>query len=224
MTPTTDTDWTSSFAELGDLSAAERAALREQAQAVTLPAETVVFAPGKKPDSFLLLLDGTVRVQQTAANGREIILYRVSGGESCIMTTACLLSDETYLAEGVTETTVTAIALPRAEFDRLMAQSAAFRRFIFTKYASRMVDLQKLVEGIAFERIGKRLAQKLLDLADRDGILAMTHQELAAELGTAREVVSRRLKQFADQGLVQAQRGATRITDAPGLRRIAETD
>ena len=171
-----DLAWTLRFAELQDLAQEDLSALARHAQTVQLPAGYAVFAPGKKPESFLLLLEGTVRVQQTAASGREIILYRVSGGESCIMTTACLLSDESYLAEGITETPVTAVAIPKSEFDRLMADSSAFRRLVFSRYASRMVALQRLVEDVAFERMDKRLAHKLLELADSKGNLEMTHQ------------------------------------------------
>lgn len=217
-----ETAWTSRFAELQELAQEDLDALVSHAQTVRLPAGQAVFAPGKKPDSFLLLLEGTVRVQQTAASGREIILYRVTGGESCIMTTACLLSDEDYLAEGVTETAVTAVAVPKTEFDQLMARSSAFRRLVFSKYASRMVDLQRLVENVAFERIDKRLAHKLLELAGDGGELEMTHQALATELGTAREVVSRVLKRFADRGLVGIGRGATRIVDREGLQKISQ--
>ncbi len=224
MSVLNETAWTSRFAELRGLAPEDLRLLETQARKVELPAGQVVFAPGKKPDSFLLLLDGVVRVQQTAASGREIILFRVSGGESCIMTTACLLSDEDYVAEGVTETAVTAVALPKPQFDQLMARSTGFRRLVFSRYATRMMDLQRLVESVAFERLDKRLAHKLLQLAGDDGVLEMTHQALAVELGTAREVVSRVLKQFAERGLVDMGRGATRITDRAALLSIAEKE
>ena len=224
MTEPTNVEWVSRFAELRELSPQDLDELVSHAQIVTLPQGQTVFAPGMKPSSFLLLLDGTVRVQQTASSGREIILYRVTGGESCIMTTACLLSDENYLAEGVTETPVTAVAVPKAPFDALMAHSPAFRRLVFSKYASRMVDLQRLVEKVAFERMDKRLAQTLLALTDDRGELAMTHQALAVELGTAREVVSRVMKQFESHGWVDIRRGETRIVDREALRRLAELD
>ena len=128
-----DSDWLSRFAELADLDAESRRLLESRAKIVEIGAGHTVFAPGKMPEAFLLLLDGAVRVQQVGESGREIVLYRVSGGESCIMTTACLLSDESYQAEGVTETDVRAVALARNDFDDLMARSAGFRRFVFTK-------------------------------------------------------------------------------------------
>lgn len=213
--------WTSRFAELAAVGAGDRAFLESHSQVVRLGAQQRVFAPGKHPEAFLLVLEGTVRVQQVGATGREIILYRVSGGESCIMTTACLLSDEEYLAEGITETPVTAVALPRADFDDLIARSPAFRRLVFSKYASRITRLMELVEDVAFERIEKRLARKLLELSHGGRTLDLTHQSLAVELGTAREVVSRHMKRFAEQGLVGTTRGHIEIVDAAALADLA---
>lgn len=215
-------EWIARFEELSELDAGDRAFLASRARIVELGAGTRVFAPGKKPDAFLLLLDGTVRVQQVGATGREIVLYRVSGGESCVMTTACLLSDEAYLAEGVTETPVTAVALSRDDFDALIGRSPAFRRLVFTKYASRMTRLMEIVEDVAFERIDKRLARKLLELSRGGRVLDITHQSLAVELGTAREVVSRHMKRFAAQGLISTSRGHIEIVDSESLAELAE--
>lgn len=214
-------EWIDRFPGLADLTPAERRLLAQRAQVISLPAQTTIFAPGLPAESFLLVLDGTVRVQQVSGGGREIVLYRVSGGESCIMTTACLLAQDTYNAEGITETAIDAVALPRAAFDELMGRSAEFRRFVFADYASRLTDLLHVVEEVAFERIDKRLAQKLIDRADAEGLLGATHQELAVELGTAREVVSRHLKEFQRRGWLELARGALRLTDRSALQRLA---
>ena len=217
-------DWIPLFPELATLTPAEQQLITERAQVVSLPAGKTVFAPGMPAESFLLLLDGTVRVQQVSAGGREIVLYRVTGGESCIMTTACLLSQDTYNAEGVTETPVQAVAIPRAAFDELMARSAEFRRFVFGNYSSRITDLLHVVEEVAFERIDKRLAQKLLQRADVEGRLNATHQDLAVELGTAREVVSRHLKEFQRRGWLELTRGQIGLGDPGALERLAAGD
>jgi CRP/FNR family transcriptional regulator, anaerobic regulatory protein len=214
-------DWIARFPDLDRLTAAEQQLLAERAQLVALPAQTTIFAPGQPAENFLLLLDGRVRVQQVSAGGREIVLYRVAGGESCIMTTACLLSQDAYNAEGVTETPVTAVAVPRATFDDLMARSAGFRRFVFAHYANRITDLLQVVEEVAFERIDKRLAQRLLALADDEGQLSATHQELATELGSAREVVSRHLKEFQRRGWLEPARGRIHLADRGALERLA---
>jgi CRP/FNR family transcriptional regulator len=214
--------WTSRFQELSELGADDRSFLETHARTVELGPDQRVFAPGKKPDAFLLLLAGTVRVQQVGVTGREIILYRVSGGESCIMTTACLLSDEDYLAEGVTETPVTAVALAKDSFDTLIARSPAFRRLVFNKYASRMTRLMELVEDVAFQSIDTRLARKLLELSHGGVVLDITHQSLAVELGTAREVVSRHIKGLSARGLLNASRGHIEILDRGALGDLAE--
>jgi CRP/FNR family transcriptional regulator, anaerobic regulatory protein len=214
-------DWITRFPELAKLTPAEQKLVAERAQVVRLPAQTTIFAPGMPAENFLLVLDGTVRVQQVSSGGREIVLYRVEGGESCIMTTACLLSQDTYNAEGITETPVDAVAVPKAAFDELLARSAEFRRFVFSDYASRITDLLHVVEEVAFERIDKRLAQKLLERADAGGRLGATHQELAVELGTAREVVSRHLKEFQRRGWLALTRGEVQLTDRAGLEQLA---
>lgn len=215
-------DWTWRFDELDALDEADRDFLRKHARRVQLPAQARVFAPGQHPDAFLLVLEGQVCVHQYSASGREIVLYRVNGGESCIMTTACLLSDEDYLAEGITETPVTALALARADFDALVGRSPAFRRLVFSRYASRVTRLMALLEDLAFERLDKRLARKLLELSAAKPLVDTTHQALAVELGSAREVVSRHMKDFVRRGLVSTARGHVRIVDRAGLQAIAE--
>lgn len=214
-------EWIDQFPDLAALPAADRAILTGNAQAVTLPPGTTVFAPGHAAESFLLVLDGTVRVQQTSASGREIVLYRVSGGETCIMTTACLLSDEMYSAEGVTETEVHAVALPKGAFEEALARSAGFRRVVFAEYSHRISDVMHVVEEVAFERLDKRLAQRLLSLSPSSDVLTTTHQELATELGTAREVVGRQLKELQRRGYVSLARGSISITDRDGLGTLA---
>lgn len=216
-------DWTADFQELSRLEQADRTFLLDRARVVSLEAGQSVFAPGKKPDAFLLLLEGSVVVHQFGAGGREIVLYRVSGGESCIMTTACLLSDEEYLAEGVTETPVKAVALGRGDFDLLIGRSPGFRRLVFSRYASRVTRLMEVVEDVAFERIDRRLARKLLELADGSGLVNATHQALAVELGSAREVVSRQMKEFAGRGWISSTRGHVSILDAPALEHLAHS-
>ncbi len=214
--------WIDRFPQLSGLSADDRTFLLERAATVTIPAGTTVFAPGLAAESFLLVLEGIVRVQQVSENGREIVLYRVAGGETCIMTTACLLSDESYSAEGVTETDVDAVAIPKAAFEEAIARSPTFRRVIFSDYSHRISDLMHVVEEVAFGRLDKRLAHRLLDRADGNGVVNATHQELAAELGTAREVIGRQLKELERRGWVSITRGHVTLRNSAQLSAIAE--
>ena len=182
---------------------------------------TVLFAPGMEPVNLLLLLAGTVRVQQSSDSGREIVLYRVEAGESCVLTSACLLAQEDYAAEGVAETDVTAVAIPRATFDDLVGRSRQFRDFVFQAYARRMTDLFRVIDEVAFGRIDARLAERLLALARGTGAVQATHQQLAAELGTAREVVSRQLTEFQRRGWIGQSRGLVTLSDPQALAAVA---
>jgi CRP/FNR family transcriptional regulator len=214
-------DWIDRFPGLSKLDAPIRQTLVERSQIVALPAGTVIFGPGKAPENLLLLLEGTVRVQQVSENGREIVLYRVQAGESCVLTTACLLAYEDYLAEGLAETAIQAVAIPRSVFEDLIARSSLFRRFVFTAYSKRITDLFVVIEEVAFKRIDIRLAQKLLELGRSSGHVHLTHQQLATELGSAREVISRQLHEFQRRGWVSATRGDVRLTNSQALEDFA---
>ena len=219
-----DTDWIEQFPGLSRLEPAIRDALNRKSAVVTVREGSVIFGPGKSPENLLLLLEGRVRVQQVSEAGREIVLYRVEAGQSCVLTTACLLAHEGYSAEGVAETDVRAVAIPRTVFDDLIAHSVTFRTFIFTAYSKRITDLFQIIEDIAFQRVDIRLAQKLLDLARGTGQIKATHQQLAAELGTAREVISRQLGEFQRRGWIRQSRGSVELVESDGLERLAALD
>lgn len=216
--------WIERFPGLAKLDPSVRTMLERRSAVISVPRDTVIFGPGKAPENLLLLLEGTVRVQQLAENGREIVLYRVHAGESCVLTTACLLAYEDYSAEGVAETEVRAVAIPRAVFDDLVSNSPEFRNFVFTAYSKRITDLFLVIEEIAFRRMDIRLAQKLLELEKGTGVVHATHQQMAAELGTAREVVSRQLSEFQRREWVAQSRGEIRILDRAAIADLAEKD
>jgi CRP/FNR family transcriptional regulator, anaerobic regulatory protein len=205
------TNWIAAFPGLQTLSPELLKSLTDTAEVVSLPAGTQIFGAGKVPEAYLLLLDGVVRVQQISDSGREIVLYRVSAGESCALTTACLMGYEEYAR---------AVAIPRRTFDDLIARSEAFRRFVFTAFSVRITNLLRVIEDVAFSRIEIRLAQRLLELGGARGHVDLTHQQLAAELGTAREVISRQLNEFQRRGAISTSRGAIDIVDADQLKRL----
>ena len=160
-------------------------------------------------------------MQQVSESGREIVLYRLSAGESCALTTACLMGYEDYLAEAVAETTIRAIAVPRATFDDMIARSPMFRRFVFTAFSARVTDLFRIIDQVAFARMDIRLAQKLIELSHGGTALVATQQQLASELGTAREVVSRLLSEFQRRGWISAARGSMTINDRGALEKLS---
>jgi len=212
---TTHPLWMEAFPTLANAPAATREEIRLAARPAVLPPGHVVFRPGDACPGYLLVEEGSVRVQAVAEDGREILLYRVEAGETCVLTTACLLAGLTYSAEGIAETGVKARLLPAASFDRLMDDWPAFRRFVFDSYGARLTGLMALVSEIAFRRIDVRLAAHLVKLAPQGGPVMRTHQELAVDIGTAREVVSRQLKDFERRGLVVLGRGSIEVR-APG--------
>ncbi len=217
------TEWIDRFEGLRRLPPELRAALVDGSAVVTVPEGTQVFAPGQSADNLLLLLDGTVRVQQKSDTGREVFLYRVHAGESCVLTTACMLAFEEYSADGVAETEVTAVAIPRTTFDDLAARSPVFREFIFKAYSRRITDLFTLIDDIVFQRMDVRLAARLLELAGEGDVVQATHQVLGTELGTAREVISRTLSEFQRRGWVEQSRGELRLVGRTGLERLARS-
>jgi CRP/FNR family transcriptional regulator len=215
------TGWLQHFPALQTIEDPEGLAVLRTANEIRVPSDTTVFHSGDACQNYLLVIEGSVRVQQVSTSGREIVLYRVGPGQSCVLTTTCLLATERYVAEGITETPVHAIAIPAAQFQRGVNASAGFRRFVFAAFGQRLSSLMQLVEEVAFGKLDARLAKRLLTLSDGHPRLAMTHQELAIELGTAREVVSRMLKEFEKQGWVRLQRGILEILDRQALQHLA---
>ena len=196
--------------------------LRARSRLLKVPAGTRVFTPGQRAENMLLLLSGSVRVQQVSDSGREVFLYRVHAGENCVLTTACMLADEAYSAEGIAETEAEALAIPRPVFEDLVGRSPVFRRFVFQTYSRRIADLFGLIDDIVFQRLDVRLAGRILAL-ERDGLIAATHQALAVELGTAREVISRTLGEFQRRGWVGLARGEIRLCDRESLERLSRS-
>ncbi len=202
---------------LDALPAALRAKVLEQAQTVTVPAGAVLFDEHQPCQGFPFILDGGIRVLKPSAGGRELPLYRVLPGESCIITSSCLLGHTDYNARGVTLGETTLVLLPRPIFDELLDQRA-FRDFVFHLFSERIADLMQLIEEVAFRKLDQRLAGLLLG---KGKVVHATHQQLADELGSVREMVSRLLKGFGEQGLVRLGREQVEILDPAGLRRMA---
>ena len=197
-----------------------RAALMRHARLADIAAGSVLFHPGDACSQYMVVLQGAVGVRLLAESGREILLYRVHAGQTCVLTTMALLSGAPYEAQGRADEPVRALALPAAGFEELMEISAAFRRFAFSSLAMRVADLMQLVGQVAFARLDARLAAFLLHHAGADDdTLRMTHQDIAAELGASREAVSRLLKSWERHGWLRLGRGEVRVLNAAALRR-----
>mgnify|MGYP001812732695 CR=1 FL=1 len=214
-------NWQQTFPHLNQVNDAVINDLMNNAGTITMPAKATAFHQGDACSNYLLILSGSIKVMTRAENGREIVLYRLGDGDSCVLTTSCLFGNARYPAEGVSETDVTALAIPADDFHRAIQQSRPFREFVFSSFSSHLGSLISLVEEVAFGRLDIRLARHLLKLAGNHQVLETTHQQLATELGSAREVISRQLKDFESRGWLKLQRGSIEIIDTQSLQKLA---
>ena len=182
-----------------------------------VPAATRLFEEGQACRGFPLVLDGAVQVARGSPGGRQLELYRVAPGELCVVSTAGVTGTRALSAHGVAVEPTELVLLSRAGFERACAHEA-FRRFVFGVFAERLADLMALAEAVAFQRLDQRLAQALLG---RGNPIRSTHQALADELGTVREIVSRLLSRFERSGWVALGRERIELLDAPALRALA---
>jgi len=202
---------------------AAAAALLERLAPAEVPAGAVLFRPGETVKGFVIVLSGRVEVYLTGVSGREILLYEVVPGQSCVQSTLGLMGGEDYSGEAVAREACEIVLVPRDTFLHLMDCDPGFRRFVFAAFAERLQSMMHLLDRVAFQRIETRLAQCLLARAER-GRLKATHAEIAVMIGSAREVVSRRLDALARRGIVAQERGVVRILDAETLAELAELE
>lgn len=199
------------------------APLRSETQSVALDAGQFICMEGSACQSLALVTKGTARVYKMSESGREITLYRVEPGESCILTTSCILGDRSFPAFAVAETAMEARSVPAPTVRAWMAQHADWRTYIFALMAGRLDTVIAILEEVAFRSLDARLAAALMEQANADErgrpVVKTTHEKLAADLGTAREVVSRLLKDLEHDGSVRLRRGIIEIHDETALVR-----
>jgi CRP/FNR family transcriptional regulator, anaerobic regulatory protein len=204
---------------LGELPASQLEDVLGGAAAMRLPAGSIVFDENQACQGFPLVLSGSIRVVKASTSGRELQLYRVGPGESCILTSSCLLGQAHYHARGVVEQDIEMIVLAPDEFRNLISLNESFRNYIFSLFSDRLTDLMQLVSAVAFQKLDQRLAALLVE---KPSPIHTTHQALADELGSVREIVSRLLKNFSEQGWVKLGREHIEVVDAAALKKIAE--
>jgi CRP/FNR family transcriptional regulator len=183
-------------------------------------AGTPMFDAQSPCGGFPLVLSGSIRVLQRYPNGRELQLYRVKPGESCLLSGSCLLGQTNYTASGIAETEVELLILPPPLFQALIAEDESFRRHVFDVFGERLAALMQVVEAIAYQKLDQRLAA-LLVARSADGEIHATHQALADDLGSVREIVSRLLRSFEDRGWVDLGRERVRVVDRAALENLA---
>ncbi len=195
---------------------------RQAAYFARIPAGKDIFVEGDAVQSIALILSGNVRVYKIGEQGREITLYRFGLGESCILTANAIMNQQTFPAVALVESEAEAIMVPAETFRDWMRRYDEWRNFLFDLLSQRLASVMGLVDEVVFRRMDARIAALLLRRAERGSIIQMTHQEMAAELGTSREVVSRILEGFDSAGLISSSRGQVEILDAAELEGRAE--
>jgi CRP/FNR family transcriptional regulator, anaerobic regulatory protein len=179
-----------------------------------------LFGDGSPCTHYPLIIEGTIRVSKLSPAGHEILLYRLNPGQSCAITVVSLLGETPFTASGAAETNVSLVGVPRVVFLEMVLESTTFRAFVFNSISQRLAHVMALVDDVAFRRVDQRLASRLLLWQEQKPDTTTTHQMLADELGTSREVVSRILEAFQQSGMIRLGRKRIEILDRHALDRI----
>ncbi len=173
---------------------------------------TMIYWEGDSCSHIAFILAGEIRVFKTGETGREITLYEVGPGDTCILNASCILSDTKYPANAVTLSRGNMLLLPANEFRKLLNSYEEIRTFVFTLLSQRLAAVMALLEEVVFGRMDERLLDYLIEKSENN-TLSATHQVIANDLGTSREVVSRLLKDLERKGKVQLARNSVRLLE-----------
>ena len=195
-----------------------RREFQEAAFFARIPVGRDVFVEGDHVDAIALLISGAVRVYKIGESGREITLYRFGHGESCILTANAILNQKTFPAIAVVESEAEAVMIPADAFREWVRHYDLWREFVFDLLSQRLSSVMSIVDEVVFRRMDERVATLLLNRTRSGNSIHMTHQEIAAELGSSREVISRIMEGFASAGLISSSRGQVEILDREGLQ------
>jgi CRP/FNR family transcriptional regulator len=209
--------WLAAFPDLPELEPEHRAEMLGSIRFNRLTGGDIAYRQGQHCQAYVMCIAGRTRVFKTSESGREILLYQVGPGETCVLTTSCLMAGSPFPAESTAETDVLLAALPAPVFHRLLTVSVPFRQFVLNNYGDLLSSLITLVDEVAFASLDLRLARRLLAEADAQGVVAKTHQQLALDLGSVREVISRYLGEWERMGWVRASRGSIEVRDRGAL-------
>lgn len=192
--------------------------LQKHASFTKIPTGHDVFVDGDRVDGIALLLSGVVRVYKIGETGREITLYRFGLGESCILSANAILSDKSFPAIATVEEDAEAVMIPAAVFRDWVNRFELWREFVFDLLSDRLSTVMEVVDEVVFKRMDRRVAAWLVNQAKVQNPMRVTHQDIAADLGSSREVISRILEDFSRDALIEASRGAIEVLDIEGLK------
>lgn len=211
-------NWLHAFPLLRTLPATTRETLRVGSSVRRLQPGHALFKTGEQCEYAVLILAGTLRLQRTSEDGHEMTLNHLKPGDCCHITVSCTLASDDHHASVIADTESMVILIPRLLLQQLMADCDEWRKLVFKMLDSQVNNLIDMVERVAFGPIEKRLSEHLLTNCHTDLVVYETHRELAADLGTAREVVSRALKKFERAGWISQRRGQITILDVTALQ------
>ena len=194
---------------------------QQAARLVRIPAGKDVFVEGDFPDSIALLISGIVRVYKIGQTGREITLYRFGLGESCVLTANAILSSKSFPAIATVEKDIEAVIIPAETFRQWVKKFDVWREFIFDLLSDRISILMTIVDEILFRRMDERVAGWLLKRTSTEFVVETTHQEIAIEMGSSREVISRILENLEQDGMIKRGRGSIELVDIKRLKEQA---
>jgi CRP/FNR family transcriptional regulator len=213
--------WETHFSALTTESKRQVPGLMDGVQSHVFKANTLVATKDSLCQHYLLVAQGSVRIQLVTESGREVTLYHVQPGDGCILTTACMISQQRFPAEGITESEVVVFTLNERIFNRCLDESAEFRRFVFNNLGQRLTDVLMRIDQIYSPAVDQTLAQILIRLNQLAVPIVITHQDLAVEMGMARETISRHLKRFEKHGWIQLGRSTIEIKNLDELVKLS---
>lgn len=211
------TYWLDTIPLLENLDKSLKERLFRSTRVVSYKKEQVIFRPGEDCRYFILVVDGCVRIHKYSENGHELNLHRMKKGDFCEVSAVCFLADNHYCAEAIAEKNSRVALIDKSSFYEILQGSPQFRQEVFRVINSNLAQLISFVETIAFSPLELRLAARLVEAAADSIEINETHREIAADLGTSREVVSRMLKKFERKNWVSLRRGVIRVVDPAAL-------
>jgi CRP/FNR family transcriptional regulator len=194
---------------------------RDYAFLAEIPPGRDVFLEGDRIDAIPVLISGVVRVYQIGETGREVTLYRFRPGESCVLSANAILSQESFPAIATVEERAEAVMIPADMFREWVGRFDIWRDFFIDLVSQRIARLMQVVDEVAFQRLDRRVAALLLDRMSVGSPIPITHQEIAAELGSSREVISRLLEDFSSREMIRTARGQIEVLNATALEQTA---
>ncbi|PWB49557.1 MAG: Crp/Fnr family transcriptional regulator [Anaerolineales bacterium] len=192
--------------------------IQQKAFYAHIPAGRDVFLEDDRADAIALLISGVVRVYKIGETGREITLYRFGNGESCILTANAILSQKNFPAIATVEKDAEAVMIPAETFRDWVRRYDLWREFVFDLLSERLSSVMEIVEEVAFHRMDARVVAFLSERMDQSDSIQITHQEIAGELGSSREVISRILEDFSALGMISVSRGTIKVLDRKALQ------